>query len=846
MKTSTRLLFAGLLALGCASPLFAQLNKAFKDLDRGRYEKALEAFEAVPEDDEQYPLALFGLAELYADSNYQDHDPERAWGYYEKFQPAHKNAKPKVRTEWKDEYDLTPERQRALVGNLAHQFASELSGTTSLLYIDNFLTRFPRAKPADKRLAGKRHNELYLSTAQRDMRYAELANLLNRHADSLARRRDTLLCSVEDRALQAFVREFPNQPLEEFFVQIPKHPLKGESAFAQNDFIRSYPGTETTAWLEFLTAHPTSGFAPLVAQRVKGWLARTPDWKQRRAQFSSANWVALARVASGLQAASRCLPEPPTTAEALREYIGTTAGAPEAAQEIKLRSEALLDQRQFKEAAQLLEIAAGYYPADERIQQRLTILRQPAENVQPQRLGAPINSTGDEYLPVLTADGQRLYFCGKNRADNLPGGREDVFYSDLRGGKWQKPVLLKDISAPDKNDALLSVSPDGNRLYLFIEGKVYETDKTVSGWAPPRPVAGGIEGFAWAGQTQPTPDGRALLFEARTYASGDIDIYICFRDEDGRWGKAQRLDAPINTTSNERTPFLHPDGKTLYFSSAGHNTLGGLDVFKSTRLDDSWLRWSDPVNLGYEINTRQDDWGYSVSTDGATAYFAVKGARNEQDIMSIKLPLAARPDVVSNCVLTLLDEAGKPVGAQVIVQELPGGNTVGVFYTDPATGKVFVTLPNGKLYGYYVKKTGFFPESFNVDLRGQTESTTCQQTVTVRPTCSNNTLRNIFFDFGKADLKPESAPELARLAELIRGDNLAVLIAGHTDDVGSPESNLKLSEQRAQAVLDELVRRGCPADRLTAVGYGKTKPIDPANTDEARAKNRRVEISCKQ
>ena len=295
--------------------------------------------------------------------------------------------------------------------------------------------------------------------------------------------------------------------------------------------------------------------------------------------------------------------------------------------------------------------------------------------------------------------------------------------------------------------------------------------------------------------------------------------------------------------------------KTLYFSSDGHGGLGHMDVFKTTRLDDSWTNWSEPINLGKEINTAESDWGYKISTNGETAYFAIKkkreGSTTSQDICTIELPESLRPGKVSTISGTLTDSEGNPISANIVWEDLETGEVVGQLKSDPLTGKFFVALPNDRQYSYFVNKEGFFPKANNIDLRNKGETLEVQESlemVRIEEMIEKDIalpLKNLFFETSKYNIKATSFPELKRLAKLVKDYNLVVEISGHTDNRGSDSDNMLLSQNRADAVKDYLIKQGCTADRIKAVGYGEERPIRSNGSSTGRAQNRRVEVRFK-
>ena len=492
-------------------------------------------------------------------------------------------------------------------------------------------------------------------------------------------------------------------------------------------------------------------------------------------------------------------------------------------------------------------------------------------------LGSGINTEAEEYIPTPAADGLRLYFQGRNRSDCYGG--EDVFVSELKNGIWQKAENLGSAINTNSNEALLSVSTDGNRIILFGHysgslgrGDIFYADKRADGWSDIQHFPQPINSEYWDCDGFITSDGKAILYASDRpggigafYAKpkyvedvfhgglwGNIDIYVCLKTEEG-WSKPINLGSIINTPYCDRSPFLHPDGKTLYFSSDGHYGLGRLDVFKAVRLkEDSWTEWSEPVNLGKEINTAGNDWGYKIATLGDLAYFSARGKSDGygvDDIYSITLPEEVRPEAVATISGKVTDGSGKVLEAAIKWEDLSTGENVGQLKSNPQDGSYFIVLPLGKNYGYYAEKEGYYPVSNNIDLQDETESLNITEDIVllliekIKEEEIPVRINNIFFDFNKSELRPESFPELNRLAKVLQENpDRKVEISGHTCSMGTEAYNLDLSKRRAQSVVGYLISVGCDDASLIARGYGEGKPIASNETEEGRTQNRRVEF----
>ena len=469
---------------------------------------------------------------------------------------------------------------------------------------------------------------------------------------------------------------------------------------------------------------------------------------------------------------------------------------------------------------------------------------------------------GGEYVPVITADEKYIYFCGRNRKDNIGG--EDIYVANFKFGSPAK--VVSELSSANSNDSPVSISTDGTSMILFKNGKLYNSDKTNYGWNNAIELSNEINSGIWQSDANISSDGNALLFSSIREGNYDYniniqpgtyhgdgnyasDIYVSLKNNNDEWATPVNLGPTINTIYCDRSPFLHPDMKTLYFSSSGHGGLGNLDVYKSTRLNDScWTCWSEPINMGKEINTFGNDWGYRISTNGEKAYFSKSSTENDNDIYWLNLPPHLRPDFVATISGKLLDKNNNPVAAEIRWEDLQTGKTVGQSKSDPNDGSFFIVLPLGKIYGYYIDKDEYFPMSNNIDLRTNNKPIELESDinmVTFKQMIEEGTsvpINNLFFDFGKYNLLSYSIPELKRIATIIKTNNLKVEIDGHTDNVGDEKTNQILSEKRAESVKEFLVNEGCDVSLLTIVGFGKTKPVASNENEAGRAKNRRVEF----
>lgn len=558
----------------------------------------------------------------------------------------------------------------------------------------------------------------------------------------------------------------------------------------------------------------------------------------------------------------------------LEDFIREFAPSEEAFVALQRRAQNFINHRRWDSAVMVFRRFQPLFPQKkEFIDKIIEILLAPSEGLVIRNLGPNINSSADEWDPCPTPDGRYIFFSTRNRPDSY--GNSDVYFSKNEGGVWQKAQNAGQRINGAREETIDNIDADGNGLWLsgtfegtFGQFDIYYIQREEDGWGPLQHLPYPINTQYVDEGACLSSDGKALIFtsdrpggigEYRPYGylyhgnhMGNMDIYVCFKTDTG-WSEPINLGPTINTPFAERSPYLHPDGKTLYFSSDGHPGLGRLDVFKSVRLkEDSWTEWSEPVNLGKEINTILDDWGYKVSLSGDSAFFASHW-RTEGfggwDLYSVSLPKYAKPQKVATVKGTVKDPFGKPLSATIVIEDLSTNTRVGSLKTNPEDGSFLIILPLGKNYGYFAEKNGYFPLSNNFDLRSFTKDTSISFDIVLYPMDfllekqKKVRLNNIFFDFDKYDLKPESYLELDRVVRILNENpDVEIHIEGHTDSIGNDEYNLQLSRKRAESVRNYLVSKGISRERITIFGFGSSLPIATNRTEEGRALNRRVEV----
>lgn len=497
-------------------------------------------------------------------------------------------------------------------------------------------------------------------------------------------------------------------------------------------------------------------------------------------------------------------------------------------------------------------------------------------------LGAPVNTKYPEYHPLINADGTEIIYTSritpnvKVKMDPKDGEAfEDIFVSYYKNGAWGAP---KNLGAPvdtKSHDATAGLSPDGQTLYIYRTngaGDIYQTHFSNNVWAKPQRMNNTINSASKETTITVSADGKVFYFVSdRPGGYGMGDIYKVTTDGNGTWSSPQNLGPLINTQYDEEGVYLEPDGNTLYFSSTGHNTMGGYDVFKSVY--DSG-KWSAPVNLGYPINTPGDDIYFVMSADKKHAYYSSdqKGGMGDMDLYMITFlgpekpvmvstspsalsGLANIPDVITGAAVesnkallrgTVVDsETHKPLLASIELVDNKRNKVVADFTTDSATGNYVVSLASGINYGITVKANNYLFYSANIDLTDSSHYREIVKNVALQPleVGSHVALRNIFFDFNRSNLRKESAPELQKVIDLLKQyPTITIQIAGYTDNKGSAAYNIRLSGARAKSVVNYLIAHGISANRLTSKGYGAANPIATNATDAGRQLNRRTEF----
>ena len=511
-------------------------------------------------------------------------------------------------------------------------------------------------------------------------------------------------------------------------------------------------------------------------------------------------------------------------------------------------------------------------------------------------MGDAINSPYDDYYGVLSNNKNRLYFT--SRRPGTTGGNkapfdnkyyEDIYFSFYDNGWGKAQNMGSRVNSP-KNDVALAITPDDNGLYVNYSGEgkgdILISEFRKNKWRVPYPFLGKINSRQRESSFSITADENTIYFvSSRSKGSfGGRDIYFVERDVKGRWGKVQNIGNTINTEYDEEGVFIHPEGNILYFSSKGHNSMGGYDIFYSEK--DNSGKWGTPVNIGYPINSPDDDLFYS-STDTTGGYFSAIRSEGLGGFDLYKVTFLPPPVVeeiieeepepvvevvapkVDTVFVTIVDTIvtpppvmekpktvlfeGKivdkktkaPVFGKIEILDLSQGKVILTTFSDRNSGSFMISLPEWKDYGVEISARDylFFIDVMKLSRMLPDDFYSYDFQLEKIEVGAKVVLNNIFFEVAKSTLTVDSYKELDNVVKMLNETpDLRIEISGHTDNTGSMDLNLRLSQARAKSVVDYLVGRGIASSRLEYKGYGPQQPVAPNNTDEGKRKNRRVEF----
>jgi outer membrane protein OmpA-like peptidoglycan-associated protein/tetratricopeptide (TPR) repeat protein len=469
--------------------------------------------------------------------------------------------------------------------------------------------------------------------------------------------------------------------------------------------------------------------------------------------------------------------------------------------------------------------------------------------IKKQSLGDTVNFLPSQYFPVLTADGETLIFSGLT-----PDRDENIYFTTRQKNGWDVPEEISKSINTSNNEGTCTISADGRTLVFTACNRqdgygscdLYITYKQGNDWGTPVNMGEPINTRDWDSQPSLSADGHTLYFASdRQGGQGKKDIWVSYIDQKGKWSQPKNLGPVLNSADDENAPFIHANGKTLFYASNGLPGMGGMDIFMSQRIDTTW---SEPKNLGYPINTVSEQVGLSIASDGNTAYYSDDFSENGKSrslLYMFRLPESIRQAIVPTRYAKgkVFDKkTNAALGSEIDLYDLKSREKVSSFTSDPKTGTFLAVLNSGSEYAFYVSKNNYLFKSLSFSVSDSTSSV--ELDIPLEPIEKNKTeiLNNIFFATGAFELDQKSTVELDKMTDFLQNNkSVRIQISGHTDDVGSDKENLELSRKRALSVQQYLVKSGIEASRISSLGYGETKPVEPNETENGRQKNRRIE-----
>lgn len=485
----------------------------------------------------------------------------------------------------------------------------------------------------------------------------------------------------------------------------------------------------------------------------------------------------------------------------------------------------------------------------------INIMKNPVD-FNPVNLGPSVNTADDEYWPSISADEQTLVITRLVKNEELPGKvQEDFYISHWQDDGWEVMKAAGNPLNTNDNEGAQTLSGDGRYMVFTACNRkdglgrcdLYFSVKEGENWSIPRNI--GIPVNTQYRETQPSisSDGRTLFFSSdRPGGAGLHDIWFSKRNENDQWLPPENLGNTVNTRGIEMSPFIHPDNRSLYFSSDGHLGLGGYDLFVSRK--DSVGKWQDAVNLGYPINTHRDEIGLVVNSRGDKAYYASDvNKANGKDIYIFNLPVESRPAMVNYMKGKVFDANSlQALKAQFELVDLENGNTIYQSYSDSLTGEFLVSIPTQSNYMLNASRKGYLFYSENFALSGIFNADKpFLKDVPLQPleVGKSIVLNNVFYQTDSFLLKRESEAELNKVVKLLQQNpDIRIEISGHTDNTGNPYYNQLLSENRAKTAASYLVAASISSNRIVSKGYGMNMPVATNDTEAGRALNRRTEL----
>lgn len=477
-----------------------------------------------------------------------------------------------------------------------------------------------------------------------------------------------------------------------------------------------------------------------------------------------------------------------------------------------------------------------------------------ASQFQPHQLSDTVNAYIMQYFPVLTADEQELIFTRRTGA-----GQDDdedlVVCKKGPDGKWTRPSSISPNINSRLNEGTCTISADGRQLIFtscigrrgYGSCDLFESRKIGEEWTKPVNLGPEINSAAWESQPSLSADGRMLLFVSdRRGGAGNKDIYVSYKLDDNRWTKAENLGDQINTPYEEMSPFIHVNGRTMFFASNGKPGFGGFDIYRTERENG---KWSAPENFGYPVNNHEDQFSLFITANGQHGFYSHENNErsNSSQIFEITVPQELQLQYKSNYIKGFVrnKKTNNPLQARVELFNINKNELTSFVQSDSVSGEYLMVLTQGADYALYVSRPGYLFQSLNFNYEVQNNLMPVALDVFLEPVemGASAVLNNLFFDLNKYELKEKSITELDKVIRFLNDNpKIRVEISGHTDNAGTAAYNLQLSLKRAQSVAGYLVAHSVAANRLTQKGYGADKPLKPNDSEENRQVNRRIEF----
>ncbi len=846
------LLFALLIVCSCG--LQAQLSKGFKLLYAGRPAEAKEKFSPLLQHSELQAAAHYGLALATLETIENMQELMAAHQLMSTAISLGAAVPAKQRRQWIQKRWFAANPMPSFQQKLLNYGFQHYKQSLHLPQVDSLqaFVRGIQVQQSRKTRVDSLQSRLLRQYAAEADSYEAFSYLANTHADWLETTPNYSLALINDRMLMSYLQAYSSEGMDRFKRENPAHPALEDPWL--DEFTRTMLDGSLGAKLSFCSAYTESMFVD--------WLLNDIANSRQKADNLSPQQQELLQAIRQSARGSAALSEAPSREDIDRYLRYTREFAPQAIgfKFFRQAMQHLLRHRLWDDALLLANTALERYigceacpspsPYQAWFDNYLPLLRQPLEGISPSPL-MPINTRGgSEVFPIISADGQSLYFVGRYRSDNLSG--EDVFASTRdSSGQWAAPVVVSELSG-EGNSGCMGITTDGREMLVFLNGKLCVSQKTETGWSSPQVIEELSQQFWWVAVTSYADNGQVIVFEARAHNDDNIDLYACRRDSNGRWQRAFPLGPTLNTPGRDRSPFVHADNRSLYFSSDGHGGLGKMDIFMTTRLDDSWTQWSTPVNVGKELNTLDDDLGFTITASGKEIYLSSipEDDPYTYDLYTARLPSFVQPKPQQIVSLKIRQSPG--VSIPVIATDAAGRRIADGFTLPdgslsialPADAPRPITFASANADNIFVPVVLSNTDSLQDIIRYESPVEVFAVSELSSGERSLKT-RGIFFGSDADALEPAAVAELRAIYQLLTRYDLRIEVAGYADPDGSETYNLQLSQRRANRVRAQLVAWGYPADKVVAVGYGVPSTGNQPLSAEEKADCRRVEVRVK-